>query len=212
MPDQATQAEPDKKQQTTNRGGWFKSLFGVVLPPLAFFMSLVSLYLSQSAQNNVARIEAVKTEYGLFNDMSHLQLEHPLMSHLFTVTPREYRQQASSIRSATASLGAEERMKLTLQERAIAHYTFTVYEETFLLWQQAKNGDRHRSELLEADLAFFNDMFCTNPRLAWYWDTKAGGGLARSFSNEVRSYYEANVATQCSLDQDPQGPFPGGTK
>jgi hypothetical protein len=212
MPDQTIDKATSKDHQVT--GGTEqkprKALLGIILPPLAFCMSLVSLLLSQSAQNAVARIEAVKTEYGLFNDMSHLQLEHPLMSHLFTVTLREYGQQVSSIKAATSSLSPDERLKLALQERAVAHYTFTLYEETFLLWQQAKDGEKHRTQLLEADLRFFNDMFCTNPRLAWYWDVKTGGGLARSFAQEVRAYYNENVAGKCSLDKDAQGPFSGG--
>ena len=82
MPDQTADKATSKDHQVTDVAAQQKprkALLGIILPPLAFCMSLVSLYLSQSAQIAVARIEAVKTEYGLFNDMSHLQLEHPLM-------------------------------------------------------------------------------------------------------------------------------------
>jgi hypothetical protein len=210
MPEQNPSTATGKSQPATTppqEPKRAKALLGTLLPPLAFCMSLVSLYLSQTAQSNVARIDTLKTEYGLFNDMSHMILEHPMMSHLFTVTPREYAEQARSVKAATASLSPDERSKLMLQERAVAHYTFTLYEETFLLWQQAQSGDRQKRELLQADLFFFNDMFCTNPRLAWYWDVNSGGGLARSFGDELRAYYDKNVVAQCSPDKDPQGPF-----
>src|SRR5262249_7781388 len=114
---------PQQKADRWKFAGSWK--FGNPLPWLAFALSLFSLYLSHSAQDSVARVDAVKTQYGLFNDMSHMMTEHPMMVHLFAVTPREYEEQVKVIKAATSSLKSEDRAKLLLQERAIAHYIFT---------------------------------------------------------------------------------------
>jgi hypothetical protein len=202
-PGSAKESVPPKQKT----GRW---KFGNPLPWLAFGLSLFSLYFSHSAQNSVAQIDAVKTQYGLFNDMSHMMTEHPMMVHLFAVTPREYEEQVKVIKAATSSLKPEERAKLLLQERAIAHYIFTVYAETHLLWQQAAEGDQRKRQLLEQELEFFNDMFCSNYRLAWYWDRAAGDRMSASFGSELGKYYDEKVVKACSPDKDNQGPFTGG--
>jgi len=183
--------------------------FSKLLPILAFALSLFSLYLSYSAQESVARVDTVKTEYSLFNDMSHVMTEHPMMTHLFAVTQREYDGQVRNIKSATSSLHGDERTKLLLQERAITHYIFTVYEENYLLWMQAE-GDKHKQKLLANELEFFNAMFCSNPRLAWYWDSTEGDGLSASFGSDLSNYYDSNVTKACGPDKDALGPFAGG--
>ena len=197
--------EKAPEEQKTSRWALVK-----LLPWLAFGLSLFSLYLSRSAQDSVARIEAVKTEYGLYNDMSHVMTQYPMMTHLFAVTPREYEQQVKVIKTATSSKKADERATLMLQERAIAHYIFTAYAETYLLWQQAAGGDSRKRQLLEDELAFFNDMFCSNYRLAWYWDGAAGGRLSASFGSDLGRYYDENVVKACSPDKDSHGPFAEG--
>jgi hypothetical protein len=205
----ASPAKDDQAEKPLARKrGKFR--FGSILPPLAFFLSLVSFYLSQSAKSSVARLETLKTEYGLFNDMSHMILEHPMMSHLFTATPLDYIEQARAVKKATASLKPEERATLMLQERAAAHYTFTLYEETYFLWKQAQDGEPQKRKLMEDDLGYFNDLFCTNARLAWYWDVKDGGGLSQGFADELNDYYDKNVVAKCSPEKDPEGPFFGG--
>jgi len=57
---------------------------------IALALSLFSFYTSEVAQRDVARVEVIKTEYGLFHDLSALQLQYPLMSHLFTFTNQSY--------------------------------------------------------------------------------------------------------------------------
>jgi len=197
--------EKAPEEQKTSR--W---AFAKLLPWLAFGLSLFSLYLSHSAQDGVARIEAVKTEYGLYNDMSHVMAQYPMMIHLFAVTLQEYEQQVKVIKTATSSLKGDERAKLMLQERAIAHYIFTAYAETYLLWQQAAEGDSRKRQLLEQELGFFNNMFCSNYRLAWYWDGAAGDRLSASFGSDLGRYYDEKVVKACSPDKDSHGPFAEG--
>jgi hypothetical protein len=180
---------------------------GSLLPVASMVLALISFYLSISAQKEVARLETIKTTYSLFTDMSRVQLEHPLMAHLFAVTGQDYDANVRDVREATAAVPGPERARLRLQERALAHHIFTAYEETYYLWREAKEGERGRRELLSGDLAFLNEMLCDNPRLLWYWDTKSGAKLGQRFAAEMRNYYNANVLKDCATRGDPDGPF-----
>jgi hypothetical protein len=178
-----------------------------ILPILALCLSVFSLYVSQSAQTDVARIDVVKTEYGLFDQMASLQLQHPLMSHLFAVTIGQYTSARDQVRAVALTKSDSERLSLLLQERALAHFIFTIYEETYYLWQQAAGGERRRAELARDDLMFFNDFLSNNPRLLWYWDTTNGGELGSAFARELEVYYKENVVKGSPADPDPNGPF-----
>lgn len=184
-----------------------KIVLGSILPVVALGLSLFSLFTSRTTQRDVARIEAVKTEYGLFNDLARQQLEHPRMMHLFANTNESYDADKEAIRAATMSISATERAELLLQERALAHYIFTAYEETFYLWKQASEGEQGRSEFLKEDMQYFNEYLCSNPRMLWYWDAEQGGKLSQQFGGDLRTYYEANVTKGCPTPKDPQGPL-----
>lgn len=185
----------------------------VLLPVVAFVLSLVALFISQSAQDDVVRMEAVKTEYGIYDDLAKLQLDNPLMSHLFAVSPAAYKIQKASINPGESSLTGAERSKLLLQEQAVAHYIFTDYEENYFLLQQAAGGEERRRTLLADNLDYFNQLLCGNPRLLWYW-SETGRGLGKNFAQQLRSYYEENAAKDCPNDPDSLGPFsiPGGSR
>ena len=180
---------------------------GGILPVVALGLSLYSLFTSRATQKDVARIEAVKTEYGLFNDLARQQLEHPKMMHLFANTGQSYDASKEAIRAATVSIPATERANLLLQERALAHYIFTAYEETFYLWKQASEGEQGRSQFLKEDMEYFNQFLCSNPRMLWYWDAEQGGKMSKEFGGDLQSYYEANVTKVCPTAKDPQGPL-----
>lgn len=168
---------------------------------------MFSLYVSQSAQKDVARIDVVKTEYGLFDQMASLQLQYPLMSHLFAVTIGQYNSARDQVRGVALAKSDPERLSFLLQERALAHFIFTIYEETYYLWRQAASGERVRAELARDDLMFFNDFLSNNPRLLWYWDTTNGGKLGMAFAGDLQAYYKENVVKGSPADRDPNGPF-----
>jgi len=180
---------------------------GSILPVVALGMSLFSLYTSELARKDVARIDVIKTEYGLFHELAQLQLQYPLMEHLFTASEEAYDSNVARIKVASSSASDQERAKLLLQERALAHYIFTTYEEAFYLWQQSLGNDKRRAELAHDDLLYFNDSLCSNPRLLWYWDSKQGGSLDRAFAGELRHYYQEHVSKECPTPEDPAGPF-----
>ena len=180
---------------------------GRVLPVASLLLALVSFYLSASAQKEVARLDTIKTTYTLFADLGRVQLEHPLMAHLFAVTGESYDTSVAEVRAATSTASDQERARLRLQERALAHHIFTAYEETYFLWREAKDGERGRRDILYGDLTFLNSLLCDNPRLLWYWDTKGGAKLGQVFAAEVRNYYGVNVLRECPTRGDPDGPF-----
>lgn len=164
----------------------------MILPVVALGLSVVSFYMSQSAQKEVGRLDAVKTQYGLYDSMARLQLDYPLMEHLFATNGQAYDAVCTTIRTAMSSLSGPERAKLQLQERALAHSIFTAYEETYMLRGQAVGGDAGRLKFLDTQLAYFNDLFRHNPRLFWFWD-EAGGRQCLEFAGDLQDYYHEHV-------------------
>jgi len=152
-------------------------------------------------------MDVIKTEYGLFHDLAQLQLQYPEMTHLFAVTPETYDLDVEKIKASLRLADDSKRGEMLLQERALAHYLFTTYEEAYYLWCQAiQAGDRRKKEFAHDDLMYFNDALCNNPRLLWYWDFQ-GGKLDRAFAGELRDYYRKNVLTGCETTEDSAGPF-----
>jgi hypothetical protein len=186
-----------------------KQMFGLgtALPVIALLLSLWSFYTSEQARKDVAQVDVIKTEYGLFHQLAQLQLQFPMMEHLLTATEQAYDSNVATIKIASASVSPEDRAKLLLQERAIAHFVFTTYEETFYLWQESRDTDKKRAQMALDDLQYFNNALCSNPRLLWYWDNSDGGGLETAFAGDLRKYYENNVVKDCPTNKDPNGPF-----
>jgi hypothetical protein len=180
---------------------------GSVLSVLSLALALISFFLSEAAQKDVARLETIKTTYGLFTDLARVQLEHPLMAHLFALTGESYDANVAEVRTATSTASDPERARLRLQERALAHHIFTAYEETYYLWREVKASESRRRDILHGDLTYLGSLMCDNPRLLWYWDTKDGARMGQGFSSELRDYYNANVLKECSTQGDADGPF-----
>ena len=179
----------------------------ILLPVAAFVISIISIFVAQAAQDDVARVEAVKTESGLYGDLARAQLDNPMLSHLFSVSGQSYDSQLKIVRIASSSMSDSEKAKLLLQERAMAHFIFTDYEETFYLRQQAQDGEKRRRQVLDDNLEFFNSYLCQNPRLLWYWDTGNGGKMGQLFGEDLRKYHLENVAGECPTTADGEGPF-----
>lgn len=199
--DQEAQAEARPPAQKT------RLRLSALLPVIALVLSIFSLYVSEIARRDVARMEVIKTEYGLFHDLAQLQLQNPLMAHLFVVTDQAYDSTVEEIKTSAATISKSELARMRLQERSFAHYLFTTYEEAYYLWQQAAaSGDDKRAEMAQDDLNYFNAAFKNNPRLLWYWDFK-GGKLNVAFAPELQVYYKDNVLKDSRIDPDPTGPF-----
>jgi hypothetical protein len=179
-----------------------------ILPVVAMCVSLYSLWSSIRTGRDVARIDAVKTQYGLFQSMARARMDQPLMSHMFAETGEAYDLQSELIRSVTHSATEREISELLLRESALAHYIFTSFEEAYYLNKNVKEGEAARATFTDDNLAFFTTYLCANPRLRWYWDRK-GGKLALTFAPELRDYYRDSVLKECGSDAPPDahGPF-----
>lgn len=179
---------------------------GAVLSLIALLLSCYSFYTSEQAQRDVARLDAIKTEYDLFNNLARAQLEYPLAAHLFAPTGESYDLRAEQISAATASSDKQTLARLKLEEMSMAHYIFTAYEQTYYTWEHAeKVGDTGRAALLREDLNYFKDALC-NRRLLWYWD-EDGGNLSVNFAGRVQKFYKENTLQDCTEEKDAEGPF-----
>ena len=69
-----------------------------------------------------------------------------MMEHLLSSSGEAYDLNVAAVKAASDSIPELERAKLRLQERAVAHYIFTTYEESFYLWQQSVGTDQRRAE------------------------------------------------------------------
>jgi len=203
-------SKPDstKAPQSTEPAPKRKLTIAAVLPVLAMALSIVSLLLSLRNTANVAKVDAIKTQYGLFQSLAQTQVQYPMMGHLFVEKLDAYRSQRETIQVATSSSTDGERAKLLLLERALAHYIFTTFEETYYLSTQARDGERSPAPFLDENLRFFDEYLCANPRLRWYWDKK-GGKLGLMFAQDLRDHYRSVALKTCDTDEPPDvdGPF-----
>lgn len=183
-----------------------KDRVGITTGVLALFISLASFWNSWRVTHDVAFIDAIKIQYGVHGDLSKLQLQNPLMSHLFAPTPERYDKAIAMIRRAVSSLAVGPRASRQLEEGATANQIFTAYEEVHILWTQAKLvQDQRRAALFEANLVYFSQLLC-NPRLLWYWDIRNGMRLGLEFSDDVKAHHKEETK-ECSARPDPIGPF-----
>ena len=193
----------DKTEATPPKEMWLLS----AMPFVALALSLVSLYISETARRDVARLDVIKTEYALFQDLARLQLDHPRMAHLFAVTGQAYDRAAKEVGTAEPPQSESAVVKLRLEEQAIAHFIFVAYEQTFYVSRETNRGERQRAALAGDDLYYFDNIMCNNPRLLWYWDPSEGGGkLSQAFGEELRRHH-AEVVRDCPATADAVGPF-----
>jgi hypothetical protein len=187
--------------------GTLKEFSSGIIAIIALAISGISLYFSYNSGSDSAHVEALKTEYSLFVDLSRTQYEHPTMSHLFAFTPEQYSIASQKVADFSGSLQKSDRLKLLLEEQGVANYIFTLFEETYFYWNHAKeNGDRTRLELLAGDMDFFSQQMC-NPRLAWYWDAAKGLRMAYNFAPALQKYVRQQLKNRSCTDEDAKGPF-----
>ncbi len=198
---------PGQDEGVTSKKGLAKELAPLLLSVTALALSGYSIYTSERTNRDVAGVNAIKNEYEQFNSMARTQMERPLMSHLFSVSGADYDSRSAQVATASASLDGQTKAKLLLEERATAHFIFTMFEETYYNWKQAERvGDKGRAKLLLEDVRYFNQALC-NPRLLWYWDTDNGAKLGWLFAGELQEHYRNEILKTCEEENDPNGPF-----
>jgi hypothetical protein len=181
-------------------------LVGLLVSVIALIISIASFWSAANVSRDVGFTDAIKIQYGVYSDLSKLQIEHPLMSHLFAPTAERYDKSVELVGQSVMPLSDAARSSRLLEEGAIANQLFTTFEEIFELWKQAKTiDDNSRAKVYAENLEFFRGVLC-NPRLLWYWDPDKGMRMSFDFSAEMRRYYKAKV-TECVVQADPIGPF-----
>jgi len=187
--------------------GFIERFGAAALSIVAFIFSLYSFYQSESTQNFVFQNEAIKTEYDIYRELSKLQHDNPFLTHLFAQSPATYFYITEQIRTALEGTPPREKTKLLLEERSLAHFIFTTYEQTYYQWQTAvQANNRHLAVLLADNLDFFDKFLC-NSRLVWFWDNNNNDQMSDYFSKELVSYYKSHVHRSCAVTPDSSGPI-----
>jgi hypothetical protein len=180
---------------------------GVVISSAALALSIYASYGASRTQEFVATTEALNVEYSIYRELAALERENPFLAHLFSQSPEAYYTTSKKIKAALHGLDDKQRIEYELQERALAHFIFTVYEETYFHWTAARQaGDDRLAELLDANLVFFRSVALCNARLVWFFDANSGK-LSEYFADGLREDYAEYVTEDCAVAPDPVGPI-----
>jgi hypothetical protein len=142
----------------------------------AFAVAWFSFLQEPQRQSDQLTSEMIRNAYSDFIAMTDLRTQYPFQSHLFEV-PDNYAAVRRQVRSATVDIRARatEGDRLALEERAIADRLFTMFEQAFYQWRQARErADSPRERFLRDVLVYFTGRLLQNPRLLWYWSPKGG--------------------------------------
>jgi hypothetical protein len=173
----------------------------------ALGLSLVSFIREPERQSDQLTSEMIRNAYSDFIAMVDLRTQHPLQSHLFEV-PGGYGDTRNKVVAATSELRSKpaELARLSLEERAVADRLFTMFEQAFYQWKQARDrGDTPRAKFLDEVLAYFTGRLLKNPRLLWFWSS-SGGNLSVHYEDETIRYFDEKVKPDYSK-WDQVGPF-----
>lgn len=203
----------DAEERGAAKAGGFslRSLLKLPVPSIslvALALSGFSVYLSMRSSEIQSRAEAIGTQYSLFTELTKMQIDRPLMSHLFALSPIQYDRSIQTLAPVVASLDAKERGQLILQEAAVANHIFTIYEDSYYRLANAHSARDEIRKSMYADAMenFFKPQMC-NRRLIWYWDAEHGQGLENNSTEEVRNHFTNVIQPSCSAALDSVGPF-----
>lgn len=178
-----------------------------LLPAIAILISLVSAVVAVNTSRKVAVVDTTTREYALYYNLAKLQIEEPLMAHLFATTSDDYTRAYRLAAQIAEKRSHEDRLMLSAEEVAIANYIFTAFEETFYHWYNAvQSGDEAVAALYGDHLIFFGEQLC-NSRLQWLWDDENGRAMSDLFSERAKNYYTEHVKNSCSMPPDSIGPL-----
>jgi len=181
---------------------WIALLISV----LAFSLTSYQACDVKKTRENAEALTAIRTSYEIFSQLSRAEFEHPQLQHLFQTSNAAYRRTARVVRGTVNAESNVDRLRLRLEERGMADYIFTLYEELFFNWKQTA-GRTAEADFLEQDLTGYLPSLLCNPRLQWYWSER-GGQLSANYSQDVKDNYKTNVTPSCGkLEMDASGPF-----
>lgn len=186
-------------------GGWGKWV-SIVLSIVALALSVTTYLDAETRRKKDVPFEVTAKSYEKYYEMNRIELEKPYLTHLF-VTPDRYAGIKRTVVEAKGMISKKQRAQYLLEERAVADFIFTYYEQTLYQWEATKDAERKfTSEVLE----YLRGRLLRNPRLIYWW-REQNGGLETSYEERTRDDWQKNVLGKIDINKpewcDALGPF-----
>ncbi|WP_431263712.1 hypothetical protein ACQ859_27880 [Roseateles chitinivorans] len=189
------------------RGSIVLEVVALVVSAIALVFAVMTYLREPGRDSDKVTVDLIRQVYSDFISITEQRAAHPLQSHLFEV-PDNYEASAAQVRLAVGAVRGNkaEVSRLLLEERAVADRIFTMFEQAFYQWSNAKeNGDSRREKFLQDVLNYYTERLLRNPRLVWYWSA-AGGKLLVHYETATQEFYSKNVKPS-SLKADAVGAY-----
>lgn len=172
--------------------------------------SILSVWFSYKTFSEASASQTIWSQYERFANIVQAHIDHSQFGHLFTV-PECYATVLKQVNAAIQDLSPQERLRLQLQERAMADYLFNEFEQSFYQIHRVRQRfDAQSCRFFEEVLDYFTLRLLRNPRLLYYW-AEDGGKLHCNYEPSTIAFYESKVLKNPSFplefDPDPIGPF-----
>jgi len=182
------------------------SAASTLLSIVAVIIGIYSFILSLSFRRHDIAFEVVPKLYDKYYEMYKVQLEHPYLGHMFA-SPDRYAEVARASAMGMTGASDQDKAKYWLEERAVADFIWTYYEQLLFQWYATRDEERN---FLVRVLNYLEDILLRNPRLVWWW-YKDGGGLETSYEDITRCEIFRNALNKLDFAKvgtvDPNGPF-----
>jgi hypothetical protein len=116
---------------------------GGVLALAAFVISAAAFYFGEVRRQKDIPFEVVPKAYEKYYEMNKIELEKPYLTHMF-VTPDRYPGVKGLVMTAAGKPSEQQRAQYLLEERAVADFLFTYYEQTLYQWGVLVEGAGRR--------------------------------------------------------------------
>ena len=181
-----------------------------ILALTAIMISALSIWFSLRTYTEASASQTIWSQYEHFANIVQAHIDHSQLGHIFTVA-ESYEQAFKQVTASIQDLSQQEKMRLRLQERAMADYLFNEFEQSFYQINRVSlRYDKRSRKFYGEVLDFFTHSLLRNPRLLYYW-SQDGGQLCFNYEPSTVAFYEANVLNNHSFplkfEPDPIGPF-----
>jgi hypothetical protein len=168
-----------------------------ILALIAILISALSIWFSLRTHTESSATQTIRSQYEHFAKIVQAHLDHPQLGHLFTV-PECYETVLKQVTDSIQDLSPQAKIRLKLQERAMAEYLFNEFEQAFYQIRRVRPRFDMRSRKFYGEvLDYFTHILLRNPRLLYEPSTIA--------------FYKANVLYNRSFplkfEPDSIGPF-----
>jgi hypothetical protein len=181
-------------------------IWSIVISAISLLVAAGSAFFAYRNRKTDIPFDVASTAYDRYYEMNRIELENPHLTHMF-VTFDRYEQIKALVGKSVRKLDDETMATYLLQERAIADFILSFYEQLLGQWESTQDKEH---DFVNAMIAYFESRLLRNPRLIWWWMADAGG-LESSYEKSTRERWTKNVlepfraTTQSWCDA--QGPF-----